>query len=73
MKLYTKNQCPQCMLMKRFLTEHQLDFEEINIEEDESAKDYLLENQIRQVPAVFIDGEWILGFQPQKVLEKSEG
>ena len=61
------------MLMKRFLTEHQLDFEEINIEEDESAKDYLLENQIRQVPAVFIDGEWILGFQPQKVLEKSEG
>ncbi len=36
-KVYSKHNCMQCEMTKEFLKQHNVEFEEINIEENEEA------------------------------------
>ncbi|UNQ07229.1 NrdH-redoxin (plasmid) [Enterococcus faecalis] len=40
-KIFSKNNCMQCKMVKRFLTENQIAFEEVNIDEQPEAVDWL--------------------------------
>lgn len=61
MKLYTKTVCPKCMLMKFELNKagFEGDYKIINIDQDEQAKDKLIEAGILSVPVLEINGELI--------------
>lgn len=64
--VFSKNHCAQCRMVKNFLTKHEINFTEINVEEDENSKyvDDLKNEGIRQLPVTLINGEIILGFAP---------
>ena len=58
-------------MVKNFLNKHEIDFTEINVDEDENGKyiDILKIEGIRQLPVTLINGKVILGFAPN-LLEK---
>lgn len=66
-KLFSKNNCMQCKMAKRFLTEHQINFEEINIDMQPEAIDWLKENGFQSVPVITSELATIVGFRPDQL------
>lgn len=64
--VFTKNNCPQCIFTKRKLQELGVNYQEINVDEDLSALEYLMECGFRSLPVVFKDDKPIVtgGFAP---------
>ena len=61
--IYTTNWCPSCVAAKRFLTEQQLEFKEINIEEENISRENLLEmTGGYTVPQIIINEKNIGGY-----------
>jgi mycoredoxin len=56
--MYTTTWCGDCRNAKRFLNEHGLVFDEVNIEEEEGAAEYVMKinNGKRKVPTFEVDG-----------------
>ncbi|HEY2930617.1 MAG TPA: glutaredoxin family protein [Acidobacteriota bacterium] len=57
-RMYTTVWCPDCHAAKRFLKERGIEFQEINIEEDPGAVDFVVQANAgrRSVPTFEIDG-----------------
>lgn len=57
-KVYTTQWCSDCRNAKRFLNDHSIPFEEIDIEQHEGAAQYVIElnDGKRKVPTFVIDG-----------------
>ena len=57
-KVYTTNWCGDCWRAKRFLSERDVEFEEINIEQDAETVRLVMEHNEgkRRVPTFEIDG-----------------
>ncbi len=57
-KMYTTTWCGDCRNAKRFLKEQGVAYEEINIEEEEGAADYVMKvnNGKRKVPTFEVGG-----------------
>lgn len=51
--VYTKNNCASCSFTKRKLQELGVNYKEINVDEDLSALEYLMECGFRSLPVVF--------------------
>lgn len=69
-KVYTTNTCPYCTMMKNFLNEKGLPFEEVNVQEDPIVADRLVKATGEMgVPQTEINGQWVLGFDPEKVMQ----
>lgn len=70
-KIYTTTWCPDCQIVKQALTDKGLSFEEVSIENDEQAAEYVMSvnGGRRSVPTV-VSGEVahnLSGFSPQKL------
>lgn len=63
--------CPYCITLKRFLDEKGIAYESIDVLEDKAAQEEMIEksNQFT-VPVIDIDGEFIVGFDRNKIVEK---
>lgn len=59
-KLYSKAYCPHCANAKAKLNDLNIAFEEVNIEGDPSARQYLVEQGFRTVPQIFVDNELLV-------------
>lgn len=57
MKLYTKTICPKCLLVKDAFTRKGIEIELVNIEQDDSSRNFLIENNILGVPVLESDGK----------------
>ena len=70
-KVYTKYNCPQCDMTKMVLQQEGIEFEAINIEEDEDALKYVKEVlKFSATPVIVAEGvEPFSGFQPDKLKE----
>jgi glutaredoxin len=57
-RIYTTSGCPDCWQAKRFLEEHQLPYEEIDIDIDPGAASFVkrANNGKRKVPTFDVDG-----------------
>ena len=64
--VYTKNNCASCTFTKRKLQELGINYHEINVDENLSALEYLMECGMRSLPVVFKDDEPIVigGYAP---------
>jgi len=71
--LYTKTFCGYCMAAKRFLKQHGIEFEEINIQSDETLREEMIERAEGRytVPQIFIDGHGIGGYTELRALDSS--
>lgn len=67
-KVYTAPGCPYCFALKEFLKEHNIDFTEIDVSQDENALNYIVEKTHQYgVPVVEIDNEIIIGFDKETI------
>lgn len=67
-KVYSTPTCPWCHKAKEFLTENKIEFEDINVAEDQKASQEMVEKSgQRGVPVIEIDGEMIVGFNPEAI------
>jgi len=71
--VYTTSTCPFCDQMKNFLNEKELPFQEVNVQQDPIAANRLVKTTGQMgVPQTEINGQWVLGFDPDKVMQLVE-
>ncbi|MDI6882892.1 MAG: glutaredoxin domain-containing protein [Patescibacteria group bacterium] len=69
-KVFSSPNCPYCVALKAFLKEKKIIFEEIDVSEDEKAAKEMVEKTGQLgVPVVEIDGEFVVGFDREKITE----
>ena len=56
-KFYTTDWCGDCIRSKALLNKLNIQFEEINVDEDKEANEYItnLQNNQRRIPTIFFD------------------
>ncbi|MDE5413493.1 glutaredoxin family protein [Alkalihalobacterium chitinilyticum] len=67
--VYTTNSCRYCVMLKNFLMEQNIPFNEVNLETNPA----LMEDLVRKtgqygVPQTEINGQWVLGFDPNSII-----
>lgn len=67
--LYSKNNCMQCKMTKKFLEQHGANFQEINIDEHPEKVDYVKSLGFTSAPVIEADNLVFSGFQPAKLKE----
>ena len=67
-KVYVTPICPYCVTLKGFLKEHDIEFEEIDVSNNDKLIDEIIEKTGQMgVPVMEIDGEMIVGFDKEKI------
>jgi len=66
--VYSKNNCPFCVQAKSLLQLKGVEFEEVKIDEDSQAREFVLAEGHRTVPQIYQDGKLLVegGFQGLK-------
>ena len=63
--VYSAFGCPDCRTAKRFLQEHNIAFQEIDIEKIPGAAEEVVRHTgKRAIPQFVIDGEWVQPYRP---------
>lgn len=57
LQVYSKSNCPNCDKTKMLLKNKGIEFEVVNIEEDQDAREWLLDQGHRAVPQLYLDGK----------------
>ncbi len=74
-KIYSTPSCPYCHLVKEYLKEKNIDFEDINVAEDEQSLKEMVEKSGQMgVPVIEVDGQIMIGFnraELDKILAKN--
>lgn len=66
--VYTTDTCPYCAMVKNFLMEKGVSFNEVNVQQDPEAGQKLVETTVQKgVPQIEINGEWVLGYDPETI------
>lgn len=69
-KIYTTPTCPYCQLAKDFFEKKNLDFEEIDVSQDQKALEEMVKKTRQMaVPVIEIDEEIFIGFNPREIEE----
>lgn len=67
-KLFVTPSCPYCFTLKEFLKEHNIKFKEIDVSQDEKAREEMIKKTGKmEVPVVEIDGQIVVGFDKKKI------
>lgn len=68
-KVYSTPVCPWCDVAKNFLKDNGIEFEVIDVSQNqELAMDLINKTGQTGVPVIEIDGEYIIGFDKQKLI-----
>lgn len=67
--LFSKNNCMQCKMTKKFLEQNGAEFEEINIDEHPEKIDYVKGLGFTAAPVIEAGDITFSGFQPTKLKE----
>jgi glutaredoxin 3 len=71
--IYTTTYCPYCRRAKILLNRLKIPFEEINVEDDDEKREWLVEvTGEKTVPQIFFDDEAIGGFMDLQELENKD-
>jgi glutaredoxin 3 len=67
-KVYSTPTCPYCDLLKDYLKDNNVEFEVVDLSQDEKAAQYIMEKTGKMaVPVTEIDEEIIVGFDRAKI------
>lgn len=70
-KVYSTDTCPYCDMVKDFLKEKGVEFEEVNVAENkEAAKEMIEKSGQMGVPQIEINGKIIVGFNKPALEEE---
>ncbi len=72
-KVYSTPTCPYCNMLKNFLNEKNIPFENIDVAKDrESAKEMINKSGQMGVPVTDIEGKIIIGFDKNAISKELE-
>jgi glutaredoxin 3 len=67
-KIFVTPVCPYCYTLKEFLKENNIEFEEIDVSQNEKLKDELIKKTGKiEVPVLDINGQIVVGFDKEKI------
>jgi len=67
-RLFTSPSCPFCYSLKDFLKEKGIEFEEIDVSQDEKTREEMIKKSGKmEVPAIEIDRQIVIGFDKKKI------
>lgn len=67
-RIFSTPTCPYCYALKEFLKEHGIEFEDIDVSQNEEAAKEMIEKSGQMgVPVVEIDGQIVVGFDKEKI------
>jgi glutaredoxin-like YruB-family protein len=67
-KVYSTPMCIYCVTLKEFLKEKGFEFEEIDVSQDEKAREEMIEKSDQMgVPVIEIDGQIVVGFDKEQI------
>ncbi len=70
-KVYSTPLCPWCDVAKKFLSDHNIEFETIDVSQSQEVLMELIQKTgSTGVPVIEINGEYILGFNKSSICEK---
>ncbi len=68
-KVYTTNSCPWCVKVKNYLKSENLDFEELNVQDDMEAREEMVSKSHQMgVPVIDINNTIIVGFDKAAIV-----
>ena len=66
--VYSTNTCPYCTMLKNYLDQNGIAYTDVNVQKDPVAAGRLVQATGQMgVPQANINGQWVLGFDPQRV------
>lgn len=69
-KIYTTPTCTYCKMTKEFFDENNVQYENVDVTQDEAARNEMVEKSGQMgVPVIDIDGEIVVGFNKDKLAE----
>lgn len=69
-KVFSTPTCTYCVTLKNFLKEKGIEFQDIDVSQDEAAlKEMLDKSDQMGVPVIEIDGQIVVGFNKAKIVE----
>ena len=67
--VYTTTTCPYCVMLTNFLSEKNIPFNEVNVEKDPKAMQKVVATTGQMgVPQTEVNGQWVLGFDPKRIM-----
>lgn len=67
--VYVTSSCPYCVMLTNFLKEKNIDFKEINVENQPQEMQRVVESTGQMgVPQTEVNGQWVLGFDPDRIM-----
>jgi len=67
-KVFSTVSCPYCVTLKEFLKQNNVAFEDIDVSQDEKAREEMIEKSGQLgVPVVEINGQIVIGFDKEKI------
>ena len=72
-KIYTTPTCPWCKKIKALLNEKGVSYKEIDVSDQDAAKEMVEKTGQMTVPVIDIDGDVIVGYDEEKLKKKLEG
>ena len=71
--VYTTTQCPYCSMLKGFLSENNIPFKEVNVKNNPEQMEKVVKQTGQMgVPQTEIDGQWVIGFDPESIKQVIE-
>jgi len=72
-KIYSTPTCPFCKMAKEFFKRHNVEYEDVNVAEDEKERDEMVEKSGQMgVPVIEIGDKIIVGFDEQRLKKALE-
>ena len=70
-KVYSTPTCPYCKMTKKFLEESKIEYKDLNVADDEAAREEMISRSGQMgVPVIDVGGELIVGFDRSQLKEK---
>lgn len=72
-RVFSTKVCPYCIVLKQFLNDNKIEFEELDVSENEEARKEMIEKTGQMgVPVIEIDDQFVIGFDKKKISELLE-
>jgi len=67
-KVYSTPTCPYCKMVKTYLDEQGIKYQDFDVTQDVAAKDEMIEKSGQMgVPVITVDGELVIGFDRERL------
>ena len=67
-KVYSTPTCPYCKMVKTYLDEQGIKYQDFDVTQDVAAKDEMIEKSGQMgVPFITVDGELVIGFDRERL------